>query len=183
MFSTILLSALAVLTVAAPTDNTVVRSSTGYYTGIINSTFPKVRAFVNVPYGQTTAGQNRFMPPLAAPLSSDHFDATKYPPACPQYVTATKTIWNQKIPQYLQYWGVTNLSAGVSAPFASEDCLRLAIWTPANATSASLLPVAMVTSLFLSVTQLTKIVLDRRRLSNQRYPRSWTATSTMGKQI
>lgn len=45
--------------------------------------------------------------------------------------------------RYLQYWGAANNSAGVSAPFTSEDCLKLAIWTPANATSHSNLPVAL----------------------------------------
>ena len=138
------LSTLAALTVGAPTaDPVTVRASTGIYTGLINSTFPNVRAFVSVPYGQDTSGSNRFMPPVAVPASGKHIDATEYPPACPQYVTGVKNIWNQEIPQYLQYWGVTNLSAGVSAPFATEDCLKLAIWTPANATSASKLPVAM----------------------------------------
>lgn len=136
---------LAGLGVTAPAPNSAltVQASTGIYTGLLNETFPNVRAFVNVPYGVSTAGSNRFMPPKPVPMSSDHFDATKYPPACPQYVTAIKNIWNQEIPQYLQYWGVSNLSAGVSAPFASEDCLKLAIWTPANATNTSSLPVAM----------------------------------------
>ena len=56
----------AVAATAAPTlESTVVRASTGVYTGVINETFPDVRAFVNVPYGQTTSGTNRFMPPLA----------------------------------------------------------------------------------------------------------------------
>lgn len=136
---------LAGVVIAAPTtDNLVVQASTGQYIGVINETFPNVRAFVNVPYGQSTDGSNRFMPPLPVLASSSLIDATQYPPACPQYVSAIKSIWSQEIPQYLQYWGVSNLSAGISAPFASEDCLRLAIWTPANATSASNLPVAMV---------------------------------------
>lgn len=39
--------------------------------------------------------------------------------------------------------GNDNLTAGESAVFASEDCLSLAVWTPANATSESNLPVAM----------------------------------------
>lgn len=33
--------------------------------------------------------------------------------------------------------------AGISAPFASEDCLKLAVWTPLNATCESSLPVAL----------------------------------------
>jgi carboxylesterase type B len=144
MHSTLLTLSLAAVAAAAPAaTNPVIKASTGVYTGVVNSTFPDVHAFVDVPYGMSTAGSNRWMPPVAVPPSSNQFDATKYPPACPQYVTGVKNIWNQKIPQYLQYWGVTNLSAGISAPFATEDCLKLAIWKPANATSASQLPVAM----------------------------------------
>ncbi|KAF2214268.1 hypothetical protein CERZMDRAFT_66369 [Cercospora zeae-maydis SCOH1-5] len=120
-----------------------VRASTGFITGRINANYSNVREFLSVPFGQDTAGPNRFQPPLAVPRSSEKIDATEYPPACPQYVTSQKTIWNQKIPQYLQYSGAPNNTAGISAPFATEDCLKLAIWTPANASYASRLPVAM----------------------------------------
>jgi carboxylesterase type B len=76
-------------------------------------------------------------------MSDRHFDSTQYAKACPQYVSAIPSIWNQQIPQYLQYWGTPNNSAGESAIFATEDCLSLAIWTPANATADSTLPVAL----------------------------------------
>ena len=171
---------LSALSTAAPTSNTIVRTATGYYTGVVNETFPDVRAFVNVPFGQSTAGTNRFMPPLAVPASNDHIDATKYPGACPQYVSSIKAIWNQEIPQYLQYWGASNYTAGVSAPFASEDCLRLAIWTPANATSASNLPVAMV-SVILLLDIANNSVLDWWRLSNKWYSCSRSNPKSMGK--
>lgn len=135
---------LATACSAAPSmSNQIVRASTGYYTGKINSDYDNVREFLNIPFGVNTAGQNRFMPPIPVPLSSQHFDATEFAEACPQYVSALPAIWNQEIPQYLQYWGAENNTAGVSAPFASEDCLKLAIWTPANATSSSDLPVAL----------------------------------------
>lgn len=138
-----LLGLLATTTAAPTSSQLTVRASTGYYTGNINQTYTNVREFLNVPFGQSTAGKNRFMPPNPVPLSSRHFDSTQYAKACPQYVTAVKNIWNQEIPQYLQYWGNDNLTAGESAVFASEDCLSLAIWTPANATSQSNLPVAL----------------------------------------
>jgi len=149
MVSHALLGALALLPAASlsvPTTSSsqlTVRASTGYYTGQLSPNFTNVREFLDVPYGVTTSGSNRFMPPIAVPLSSNHYNSTAYPPACPQYVTAVKNIWNQKIPQYLQYWGNSKLDAGESAVFASEDCLKLAVWTPANATSASNLPVAL----------------------------------------
>jgi hypothetical protein len=185
------LLSLTALTYGAPTTNsTVVKASTGYYVGVINETYPNVRAFLSVPYGMSTAGANRWMPPKPVPASNNEFDATQYPAACPQYVTAVKNIWNQEIPQYLQYWGVSNLSAGVSAPFASEDCLKLAIWTPANATSSSKLPVAMVgyplssSAAYSSCkTDKHQTVLDWRRLSDQRHSRAGSAPSTLGQPL
>lgn len=139
----VLISLLATVSAAPTSPQLTVRASTGYYSGNINQTYTNVREFLNVPFGQSTAGKNRWMPPKAVPLSSQHFNATQYPKACPQFVSAIKSIWNQEIPQYLQYWGNDNLTAGESAVFASEDCLRLAIWTPANATAGSNLPVAL----------------------------------------
>ncbi|GAB1740524.1 hypothetical protein NU219Hw_g5624t1 [Hortaea werneckii] len=124
-------------------SSNTVRASTGYYTGQVNGEYPNVKEWLSIPYGQDTSGSGRFCPPKAVPLSSEHYDVKAYPPACPQYVSAIPTIWNRQIPQYLQYWGAENNSAGVSAPFASEDCLKLAVWTPANATEDSNLPVAM----------------------------------------
>jgi carboxylesterase type B len=143
---TILLIHCLGLALAAPTtsnDALTVRTSTGIITGQINQTYTNVREFLSIPFGQDTAGRNRFQPPLPLPISSKRIDATQYPPACPQFVSSKKAIWNQEIPQYLQYWGAPNLTAGISAPFATEDCLKLAVWTPANATSNSRLPVAM----------------------------------------
>lgn len=99
----------------APTSSQLtVRASTGYYTGNINKTYTNVREFLNVPYGQTTAGENRWMPPKPVPMSSEHFDSTEYAKACPQYVTAIKTIWNQEIPQYLQYCKINTFILRVS---------------------------------------------------------------------
>jgi carboxylesterase type B len=140
------LSALLALSTAAPTTDSrlTVKASTNVLTGRIHPNFTDVREFLDVPYGVNTAGKNRFMPPKAVPLSNKAHDATEYGPVCPQYVTKIPAIWNREVPQYLQYWGNANFSAGESAAYASEDCLKLAVWTPANATSASNLPVAMV---------------------------------------
>jgi acetylcholinesterase len=153
MFSTAsVLTLLCSVAAAAPKQSPLtVRTSTGYYTGKYDQNFTAVREFLNVPFGQTTAGKNRWMPPLAVPMSSESFDATDYPPFCPQYVSGLPAIWNQQIPQYLSLWNYSagnffkpqNFQSGEPAVYASEDCLRLAIWTPANATSTSQLPVAM----------------------------------------
>ena len=140
------LCVLASLVTAAPTTNsssTTVRASTGYYHGKLNGQYSNVREFLTVPFGMDTSGKQRFMPPEKVPMSSKHFDSTEYAKACPQFVSAVPSIWNQQIPQYLQYWGTPNNSAGESAIFATEDCVSLAIWTPAGATSDSNLPVAL----------------------------------------
>ncbi|KAK3710340.1 hypothetical protein LTR37_010406 [Vermiconidia calcicola] len=135
---------LSSLCSAAPSlSGTTVRASTGYHTGRINDKYNDVREFLNVPYGQSTAGENRFMPPKPVGLSSDHFDSTRYVKACPQYVSAIPSIWSEQIPQYLQYSGTENHTAGQSAIFTTENCLKLAIWTPANAAPDSNLPVAL----------------------------------------
>ncbi|KAK0260806.1 hypothetical protein LTS09_004581 [Friedmanniomyces endolithicus] len=138
------LAPLFAISSAAPTYSPyTVRAPTGYYIGAPDTNFSNVRAFLSVPYGQDTSGSNRWLPPQSVPLSSNAFNVTAMPPACPQYVSAVPAIWNQQIPQYLQVWGNANNSAGESAIFTTEDCLKLAIWTPHNATSSSHLPVAM----------------------------------------
>lgn len=73
-------------------SNQVVRASTGFYTGKINNQYNTVREFLNVPYGVSTADQNRFMPPMPVPISSEHFDATEFAEACPQYVSSLPSI-------------------------------------------------------------------------------------------
>ena len=130
------------LAAPGPSVNTI-RASTGYYHGKIDENYSNVREFLNVPYGVSTAGKNRFMPPIAVPLSSKHFNATQYAKACPQYVSAIPSVWSEQIPQYLHYWGTPNNTAGDSAIFATEDCLSLAIWMPSEAKPGSDLPVAL----------------------------------------
>lgn len=84
-----------------------------------------ISAFLGVPYAQTTAGTNRWQPPLpikdwSAELHSDVFTATRFGPSCPQ-----------------------KLNPGVQLDL-SEDCLSLNIWTPTplqSTTSAEPLPV------------------------------------------
>jgi carboxylesterase type B len=130
-FSSLALLGLLAKSSAMPTGSqTTVRASTGYYSGNVNKTFANVREFLNVPYGQDTGGENRWLPPKAVPMSSKHFDSTDYAKACPQYVTAVKNIYNQEVPAYLQYWGNPTFDAGEAAEWTTEDCLSLAIWTP-----------------------------------------------------
>jgi para-nitrobenzyl esterase len=81
---------------------------------IVDTSAGKVRGFVNrgvstfkgIPYGASTAGENRFMPPSKMPAWSGVRDATAYGPTAPQAAVAE------------------------GAPPAGEDCLVLNIFTP-----------------------------------------------------
>lgn len=118
------------------------KAPTGSYTGKVNEIYENVHEFLNVPYGLSTAGKNRFMPPVPVPKSDETFDATQIAMACPQFVSSARSIWSEQIPWYRIPHGNIN-SPGETADLTSEDCLSLAIWTPTNATADSELPVAM----------------------------------------
>lgn len=62
-------------------------------------------------------------------------------PACAQYVSAIPTAWALNITGNLVVNYGESLLAGSVAQNSAEDCLSLAIWTPANATAESRLPV------------------------------------------
>ncbi|KAF2096079.1 alpha/beta-hydrolase [Rhizodiscina lignyota] len=140
---TYILFTLFLLSRALASGDLAVRASTGIYAGQLNSNFSSVREFLNVPYGLSTSGSRRWLPPKKVPSSSKHYDSTKFPPSCSQYVSRIKSVYNQVVPEYQIYDGSENTTAGLFAETTSEDCLSLGVWTPADATSASSLPVAL----------------------------------------
>jgi para-nitrobenzyl esterase len=81
---------------------------------IVDTSAGKVRGFVNrdistfkgIPYGASTAGENRFMPPVKMPAWSGVRDATAFGPTAPQAAVAE------------------------DSPPAGEDCLVLNVFTP-----------------------------------------------------
>lgn len=103
--------------------------------------YDNVREFLNVSYGLPPTGKRRFAPPEAVPESSIEQSATEYALACPQSVGALPSIWSEQLPWYRIPHGPDE--AGDVANLTDEDCLKLAIWTPANATEESKLPVAL----------------------------------------
>ena len=66
-----------------------------------------VDAFLGIPFGESTAGTNRFQPPVPKAAMSGVFDASTLGPACPQTLNPP--------------FGATSIS---------EDCLTVNVWRP-----------------------------------------------------
>ncbi|MCJ1443434.1 MAG: hypothetical protein MMC23_003932 [Stictis urceolatum] len=113
-------------------DNLTIKTSTGTYTGLIEPKFPKTRQFRAIPFAKPPVLSRRFLPPqkLATPPSQHHY-ATRFPPSCPQFVSAVPTLYNTNLTKgNLIYNGNQNDSSGLVGEATSEDCLYLAVWTP-----------------------------------------------------
>ncbi|KAJ7031808.1 Alpha/Beta hydrolase protein [Mycena alexandri] len=116
-------------------DNLTVQTSTGTYTGLIDPKFPRTRQFRAIPFAKPPVLSRRWLPPqkLSSPASEHHY-ATRFPPSCPQFVTAVTSIYNQNLTKgNLIYNGNQNDSSGLVGEATSEDCLYLAVWTPTTA--------------------------------------------------
>lgn len=92
----------------------VVKTSAGSIQGFIED---KVHSFLGVPFGASTAGENRWRPPQPANGWTDTLECMEFGPSCPQ----TKS-------KFLRIGAV------------SEDCLHLNIWT-ANPDPGAEMPV------------------------------------------
>ncbi|MES2807509.1 MAG: carboxylesterase/lipase family protein [Bacteroidota bacterium] len=79
----------------------------------------KVFTFKGIPYGATTAGDNRFMPPKKPKAWDNVKDCLVYGPICPQKIN---TGWLTPEYGFLYQW---------TDGYQDEDCLRLNVWTPA----------------------------------------------------
>lgn len=118
---------------AARNKNLTVQTSTGTFTGIIDPEFPNTRQFRAVPFAEPPVGSRRWLPPqklTSRPV--DHHYATRFPPSCPQFVTAVPSLFNTNLTSgNLIYNGYQNDTSGLVGEATSEDCLYVAIWTPA----------------------------------------------------
>jgi len=95
---------------------------------VVDTVYGKVRGmnvagimtFRGIRYGATTAGGNRFMPPVKPAPWKDVYDAFAYGPASPQTPGDPTDGYVQSVD-----WDA-HVKSGIS-----EDCLFLNIWTPA----------------------------------------------------
>jgi para-nitrobenzyl esterase len=92
---------------SAETGSAVVQTSAGKIRGVVAQDV-NVNIFKGVPYGGTTAGANRFMPPTKPAAWTGTRDALAYGPTAPQ-----------------------SGGNGAGIPGQSEDCLVLNVFTPA----------------------------------------------------
>lgn len=94
----------------------VVQTKAGKVRGFVSD---GVSTFRGIPYGATTAGENRFMPPKAPGHWTGVRDASQYGPMAMQYV-----------PQNPMYPIVLRGLVPEKPYNMSEDCLYLNVWTP-----------------------------------------------------
>jgi para-nitrobenzyl esterase len=95
--------------------------------GVVTTTAGRVRGFTRngvfvfkgIPYGDTTAGANRFLPPQPVKPWSDVRPALAWGPVSPH---GPRAGWINQEEQFLYQW---------DDGFATEDMLRLNVWTPA----------------------------------------------------
>ncbi|KAJ3751317.1 Alpha/Beta hydrolase protein [Lentinula detonsa] len=134
---------LTALVSCAATDqaNLTVTTKTGTFVGGLNDTYPDVRHFKYIPYAKPPVGSRRWASPERLENSSEVIQSTVFGPACGQYVTAVPSAWALNITGNLVVNYGESLLAGEVGQNSAEDCLTLAIWTPANATPESNLPV------------------------------------------
>jgi len=108
LISLALLFSACFLAVAMCQQNeSIVTTVNGQVQGLV---IPGARVFLSIPYGASTAGRNRFMPPLPAAPWQGVLNCTTFGPACPQICD------------------LPPLTCPVAG--TSEDCLHLDVYTP-----------------------------------------------------
>jgi para-nitrobenzyl esterase len=96
----------------APEPDPIATTGAGKVRGAVDG---GIKVFKGVPYGDTTGGENRFMPPKPRTPWTGVRDALAFGDQCPQAPGNLPAIWTS--------WA--------EKQGESEDCLVLNIWTPA----------------------------------------------------
>lgn len=111
---------------ATKTNTLQVNTTVGTVQGSINSTFPNVAQYLNIPFAEPPLGKLRFAPPVPKAKVHSVIDGTMNGPACYQNNRKTEDI-HQYSASGLNYKGPQ-----------SEDCLSISVWTPySNSSSIS----------------------------------------------
>jgi len=108
--------ATAIPTRVVTSDTAVVETSAGKIKGFDRN---GVYIFRGIPYGDTTAGENRFLPPRKAQPWTGVRPSTGWGPVSPH---ADRASWRNDEEQFLYQW---------DDGFSGEDMLRINVWTPA----------------------------------------------------
>ncbi|KAK4962920.1 hypothetical protein LTR10_000547 [Elasticomyces elasticus] len=123
------------LAVAVSAAELTVTTNTGRFVGGLNDT-----------YTDRPVGNKRWTAPEPVDNSSTLYESTTFDPACSKYVSTFPTAWWLNITGNLIVNYGEALNAGLVAQNSVEDCFSLAIWTPADATAESRLPVMIFTT-------------------------------------
>ena len=102
-------------TVLARDDSAVVDTSAGKVAGFIRK---GIFTFKGIPYGDTTEGANRFVPPIKPKPWSGVRSSRQYGQVAPQ---AARAGWANDEEAFMFSW-----DDGIQG----EDCLRVNVWTP-----------------------------------------------------
>src|SRR5690242_845548 len=97
----------------ADSSGSVVQTTAGKIRGAMQD---KVHSFKGVPYGASTEGAGRFMPPVKPQAWTGVRDALEFGPASPQ-------VPSNLIPESMAQQPKTDANG-------TEDCLHLNVWTP-----------------------------------------------------
>ena len=76
--------------------------------------------FMGIPYGASTEGKNRFMPPCPPEPWDEVLPCVYFPTSAPQVVRYSRN--SESYSAFVDRWNYDEIG---------EDCLRLNVWTPA----------------------------------------------------
>jgi para-nitrobenzyl esterase len=96
---------------AEPKSGAVVDTSAGKIRGLV---IDRVNAFKGIPYGASTAGDRRFLPPVNPAAWTGIKDTIE---------------WGAEAPQVSPHTEIPEVRATIPATGMSEDCLRLNVWS------------------------------------------------------